>query len=122
MLRNEYKDVVGTLVDILSKEGGKFLTSSTVSKVSGVSGHRVSVTVEHKMSEGSSTTTIAGSHILVAVGRSPNTANIGLVEVGIELTPAGHVKVDESTADYRRRCLCRGRLCWRSLFHQPRFR
>lgn len=37
---------------------------------------------------------IDGSHCLLAVGGVPNTAGLGLEEVGVELTESGHVKVD----------------------------
>lgn len=39
--------------------------------------------------------TVAGSHLLVATGRTPNTRAIGLEEAGIELNERGYVKVDE---------------------------
>lgn len=37
---------------------------------------------------------VEGSHALVAVGGIPNTAGLGLEDVGVELTESGHVKVD----------------------------
>ena len=39
--------------------------------------------------------TIEGSHILVAAGRVPNTAGIGLDQAGVELTECGFVRVNE---------------------------
>ena len=39
--------------------------------------------------------TLAGTHLLVAAGRRPNTENIGLESAGIELTDRGYIKVDE---------------------------
>ena len=38
---------------------------------------------------------IEGSHILVAAGRVPNTAGIGLEEAGIELDARGYIRVNE---------------------------
>jgi pyruvate/2-oxoglutarate dehydrogenase complex dihydrolipoamide dehydrogenase (E3) component len=38
--------------------------------------------------------TVTGSHCLVAVGSTPNTAGIGLEEAGVELAPSGHVVTD----------------------------
>ncbi|MCP4382848.1 MAG: mercury(II) reductase [Hyphomicrobiales bacterium] len=38
---------------------------------------------------------IAGEKVLIATGRSPNTANLGLGEAGIDLTPNGGVSVDD---------------------------
>jgi len=38
--------------------------------------------------------TVEGSHALLAVGSIPNTQDIGLSEVGVELAESGHVEVD----------------------------
>jgi pyruvate/2-oxoglutarate dehydrogenase complex dihydrolipoamide dehydrogenase (E3) component len=38
---------------------------------------------------------IAGSHILLAVGREPNTADLGLEKAGVNLNPAGFIEVDD---------------------------
>ena len=38
--------------------------------------------------------TVEGSHCLMAVGSIPNTAGIGLAEVGVELTASGHIRVN----------------------------
>lgn len=37
---------------------------------------------------------VRGSHALLAVGSIPNTADLGLEEVGVTLTDAGHISVD----------------------------
>jgi pyruvate/2-oxoglutarate dehydrogenase complex dihydrolipoamide dehydrogenase (E3) component len=39
--------------------------------------------------------TLDGSHLLVAAGRTPNTADIGLELAGVELTDRGYIKVNE---------------------------
>jgi pyruvate/2-oxoglutarate dehydrogenase complex dihydrolipoamide dehydrogenase (E3) component len=39
---------------------------------------------------------VAGTHALLAVGRVPNTNDIGLKEAGIETDALGYIKVDES--------------------------
>lgn len=36
-----------------------------------------------------------GSHLLVAVGRAPNTGDLGLENTGVEITERGHIKVDD---------------------------
>ena len=36
-----------------------------------------------------------GSHLLLAVGRAPNTDDLGLVKAGIETDKAGYIKVDD---------------------------
>ena len=37
---------------------------------------------------------VRGSHCLMAVGAIPNSAGLGLEEVGVALTPSGHITVD----------------------------
>lgn len=37
---------------------------------------------------------VRGTHVLIAVGSIPNTANIGLDEVGVETTESGHIRVN----------------------------
>ena len=39
--------------------------------------------------------TLAGSHVLVAAGRTPNTDGLGLELAGVELTDRGYIKVNE---------------------------
>ena len=38
---------------------------------------------------------ITGSHVLVAVGRMPNTADLGLEKAGVEMDQGGFIKVDD---------------------------
>ncbi|MDQ1584426.1 MAG: hypothetical protein QOF36_2480 [Microbacteriaceae bacterium] len=38
--------------------------------------------------------TLSGSHCLMAVGSTPNTAGIGLEQAGVQLTESGHVRVN----------------------------
>jgi pyruvate/2-oxoglutarate dehydrogenase complex dihydrolipoamide dehydrogenase (E3) component len=38
---------------------------------------------------------VTGSHVLVAVGRTPNTADLGLEKAGVEVDHAGFIKVDD---------------------------
>jgi pyruvate/2-oxoglutarate dehydrogenase complex dihydrolipoamide dehydrogenase (E3) component len=40
-------------------------------------------------------TEVAGSHLLVATGRVPNTADLGLDRAGVETDPRGFIKVDD---------------------------
>jgi len=41
---------------------------------------------------------IVGSHLLLAVGRVPNTGDLGLDRAGVETDPHGYVKVDDQLA------------------------
>jgi len=59
--------------------------------VKGRSGEEVSFTVRRPSGEQK----IEGSDILVAAGRVPNTAGIGLKEAGVELDGRGYIRVNE---------------------------
>ena len=41
---------------------------------------------------------IVGSHVLLAVGRSPNTDDLGLIAAGVETDPRGFIAVDDQLA------------------------
>jgi pyruvate/2-oxoglutarate dehydrogenase complex dihydrolipoamide dehydrogenase (E3) component len=55
--------------------------------------HKGSVTANVQCLEGSPQ--ITGSHVLVAVGRMPNTDDLGLEKAGVETDHAGYIKVDD---------------------------
>ena len=54
-------------------------------------GDSVAVVVEQAGKE----TTLTGTHLLLAAGRTPNTENIGLELAGVEVTDRGYLKVNE---------------------------
>jgi pyruvate/2-oxoglutarate dehydrogenase complex dihydrolipoamide dehydrogenase (E3) component len=55
--------------------------------------HAGSVTANVECLEGSPQ--ITGSHVLIAVGRMPNTDDLGLEKAGVETDHAGYIKVDD---------------------------
>jgi pyruvate/2-oxoglutarate dehydrogenase complex dihydrolipoamide dehydrogenase (E3) component len=76
---------------ILSDEGMQILVATETLNVHGLSGKEVSVTVRTASGEQK----IEGSDILVATGRIPNTAGIGLEKAGVELDSRGYIRVNE---------------------------
>jgi pyruvate/2-oxoglutarate dehydrogenase complex dihydrolipoamide dehydrogenase (E3) component len=76
---------------ILSDEGIQVLVEAELLQVHGQSGKQVSLIVRTTSGEQH----IEGSDILVAVGRIPNTAGIGLDEAGVELDGRGYIRVNE---------------------------
>ena len=76
---------------ILSDEGMQILVATETLNVHGQSGKEVSVTVRTTSGEQK----IEGSDILVATGRIPNTAGIGLEKAGVELDSRGYIRVNE---------------------------
>jgi pyruvate/2-oxoglutarate dehydrogenase complex dihydrolipoamide dehydrogenase (E3) component len=91
LLPREDADVSEELQRILEGEGIEVLTSSEVVRVSGRSGSGVSMVIRTSAGE----RTIEGSDVLVATGRTPNTAGIGLERAGVELAPGGWIRVNE---------------------------
>jgi pyruvate/2-oxoglutarate dehydrogenase complex dihydrolipoamide dehydrogenase (E3) component len=91
LLGREDPDVAEEMRRILSEEGIAILFGAEAAKVQGRSGEEVAVTVRLPSGE----RRIEGSDLLVAVGRIPNTAGIGLEEAGIALDARGFIKVDE---------------------------
>jgi pyruvate/2-oxoglutarate dehydrogenase complex dihydrolipoamide dehydrogenase (E3) component len=91
IMGREDADVAEEMDRVLSGEGIEILLGAQPLRVDGVSGQSVSVGVRTKSGD----RMITGSHLLVAVGRTANTANIGLDNAGIALDARGFIQVDE---------------------------
>ena len=87
----EDPDVTDAIARIFSDEGIEVLVAAETRRVKGRSGEGVSVTV--RMAQGDRT--IEGSDILVAAGRTPNTAAISLDKAGVEVDAHGYVAVND---------------------------
>ena len=86
LLPREDEDVVAEIRGILEREGvGIFLAAEDL-KVS-KSGERINVNFAG--------TSVEGSHLLLAVGRVPNTDDLGLKEGGIAADARGYIGVDD---------------------------
>lgn len=92
LLHREDDDVTAALASLVKDEGIDTLLNARVKRVSGKSGESVAVTVEQSSGK---ETTLTGTHLLVATGRTPNTENIGLELGGIAVTDRGYLKVNE---------------------------
>lgn len=84
------KDMTSVLKRNLKKKNVQIITSA-MAKSSEESDTGVKVTYEAKGKE----ETIEADYVLVTVGRYPNTSEIGLEEMGIELDDRGLVKIDK---------------------------
>jgi pyruvate/2-oxoglutarate dehydrogenase complex dihydrolipoamide dehydrogenase (E3) component len=91
LLHGEDEDVTEALRSLLEDEGIKLALGAQIKRVSGKCGQSVSLVLQQNGHE----RIVSGSHVLVALGRIPNTKGIGLELAGIELTDRGYVKVDE---------------------------
>jgi pyruvate/2-oxoglutarate dehydrogenase complex dihydrolipoamide dehydrogenase (E3) component len=85
LVSREDPDVSEEVEKILKEDGIKVLNSAQVTRVR-KSGSGVRVVLQ----SGS----VSGSHLLVAVGRVPNTDRLNLEAVGVETDKAGFIKVD----------------------------
>src|SRR5262245_6538154 len=91
VLHREDEDVSEGLRNLFEDEGIDLVMNARVKSVSGKSGQAVQVVIEQNGAEHG----LEGSHLLVAAGRTPNTADIGLEVAGVELTDRGYIKVNE---------------------------
>ena len=87
ILEHEDDDVSDALIEILRQDGVQVLTHSEVDAVSAVEG-KIAVHIEGGNS-------IEGSHLLVAVGRTPNTEALKLSVAGVNTDKHGFVQVNE---------------------------
>jgi pyruvate/2-oxoglutarate dehydrogenase complex dihydrolipoamide dehydrogenase (E3) component len=91
LMHREDPDVVEAVQRILSDEGIQVLVAAQTLHVYGESGKEVTLVVRTTAGEQK----IEGSDILVAAGRIPNTAGIGLKEAGVELDEHGYIRVND---------------------------
>ncbi|MDX2142675.1 MAG: dihydrolipoyl dehydrogenase [Rhodospirillaceae bacterium] len=76
---------------ILEKQGMKFMLGQKVTKaVPGKDG----VTLSIEPAKGGAATEMKADVVLVAVGRRPYTAGLGLAEAGVKMSPRGFVEAD----------------------------
>jgi pyruvate/2-oxoglutarate dehydrogenase complex dihydrolipoamide dehydrogenase (E3) component len=91
IIHSEDDDVTEALQTLLEAEGIEFILEAQIQQIAGRSSQSVSATLEkHGLKR-----TLEGTHLLVATGRVPNTANIGLDVAGIEVDERGYIKTNE---------------------------
>lgn len=86
VLPGEDPDAAGVIEDVFTRRGMQVLSRSRMAAVS-----RTANGVVVQLEDGRE---VEGSHALLAVGSLPHTSGIGLTEVGVDLSPSGHVVVD----------------------------
>jgi len=87
VLPGEDPDAATVIEDVFRRRGMEVLSRSRMAAVD-----RTDAGVRVTLEDGR---VVEGSHALLAVGSTPLTRGIGLEEVGVELTPSGHVVVDK---------------------------
>jgi probable pyridine nucleotide-disulfide oxidoreductase len=82
-------DIADSVKQILIEDGIEFCANAKVKSVSQQAGSKdVVVTLD-------SSEPVTCSHLMLAIGRSPNTEGLNLDAAGVELDPRGHVRVNE---------------------------
>ncbi len=96
LLNREDQDIAEEVAKILQQDGVEVLLNATANRVSQSDG---SIRLEVQQ-EGRSTV-VAGSHLLVATGRVPNSETLNLAAAGVQINDRGFIKVNgrlETTA------------------------
>jgi pyruvate/2-oxoglutarate dehydrogenase complex dihydrolipoamide dehydrogenase (E3) component len=89
ILGHEDPEIAAELQKILEAEGLSFVLEAKATRA-GRAGASVSLSVETPHGA----QTLSGSHLLVATGRKPNTDELGLDRAGVEIDPAGYIRVN----------------------------
>ena len=89
-LPNEDPDIAAEVRKVLEEDGIEFLDDVETSAVAATA-TGVELTYSRKGEPG----TLNGSHLMLAVGRTPNTAGLGLEAAGVELGPRGGIVVND---------------------------
>ena len=87
----EDPDVGGALLDLFHDEEIEVLLDTHISQVDGLSGKEVRVRAKDSHGE----RIVEGTHLLVSIGRTPNTKGMGLEQAGVELDERGYIKVND---------------------------
>jgi pyruvate/2-oxoglutarate dehydrogenase complex dihydrolipoamide dehydrogenase (E3) component len=90
LIPREDADVSQAVAGFLKDEGIDIRVNSKVVGVE-TNGNDIAVSVE----TGGKQSQVAGSHLLLAIGRRPNTDDLGLDKAGVATDPRGYIEVDD---------------------------
>jgi len=90
LIAREDEDVSRAVAEILKDENIDIRVNSKVVAVA-KRGDDIAVTVENA----GTSSQIVGSHLLLAIGRRPNTDDLGLDKAGVAIDPRGYIQVDD---------------------------
>jgi pyruvate/2-oxoglutarate dehydrogenase complex dihydrolipoamide dehydrogenase (E3) component len=90
LIAREDEDVSRAVAEILKEENIDIRLNSKVVAVA-KQGNNIAVTVENAGTKSQ----VIGSHLLLAIGRRPNTDDLGLDKAGVATDPRGYIEVDD---------------------------
>ena len=90
LIPRDDEDVSAAVKEIMENEGVEVRLDASCTSFE-KRGDRVAA----KLDCGSGAREVVGTHVLLAVGRRPNTDDLGLDQAGIETDPRGFIKVDD---------------------------
>lgn len=91
IMSREDADVSEAVTQFLTEEGITVLSSAETSKVEKAADGKITITIK----QNDQTKQITASHLLIAVGRSPQTKTLGLDKTGVEVDEKGYIKVND---------------------------
>lgn len=90
LIAREDEDVARAVAEILKEENINIRINSKVVAVA-KEGNNIAVTVENAGTKSQ----VIGSHLLLAIGRRPNTDDLGLDKAGVATDARGYIQVDD---------------------------
>ena len=95
LLGREDADVAEEVATILSEEGMAFHFNATTTQGKQTEDGSIQLSLEVSTADGEQERIIEGSHLLVAVGRQPNTDMLNLEAAGVQTDRRGNIVVNE---------------------------
>jgi dihydrolipoamide dehydrogenase len=90
ILAREDQDISSALTEILTDEKIELLTDVKINQI-----EQDKKQIKISLESGKTKKNITASHLLIAVGRTPQTADLGLENCGVKLDDKGHILVNE---------------------------
>jgi len=90
LIQREDEDISDVIKDILEKEGINIRLNAQCIGVE-KQGDRIAINLDCSKGDNK----ISGSHLLLAVGRVPNTGDLGLENAGVAVDKRGYIEVDD---------------------------
>ena len=90
LLTREDSDIAEEVTNILRQDGVEVLLNAKATRV-----NRAGMSIRLEIASGGDSTTLVGSHLLVATGRIPNSDSLNLSAAGVETSDQGFIQVND---------------------------